>query len=135
MLSGSEQLVTYHESYAYDGEGNVVTLTDSNGNVTQTLYTTTGLLRRITDATGNVTEYLYDANLQQVQMTLGAQLAPALRRVLRFGRDEENQLVSTTDAMGGVDPQRLRRAGQYRLGHRRQRQHEPTTTTTATTGC
>src|SRR4051794_667174 len=102
VLNGNEQLVIYHTTYAYDGEGNVVTRTDNNGNVTQTLYTSNGLLKRQTDPIGNVTEYLYDANLLHVQITIGAQLAPALRRVLKLGRDEEDQLISQTDALGNV---------------------------------
>jgi hypothetical protein len=34
VLSGNEQLVAYHTTYAYDGEGNTVTQTDNNGNAT-----------------------------------------------------------------------------------------------------
>src|SRR4029453_16026307 len=93
VLNGSEALVTYHTTYAYDGEGNIVTRTDNNGNVTQILYTSNGLLKRRTDPIGNVTEYLYDANLAQVQITIGAQLAAGLRRVIKYSRDEENQVV------------------------------------------
>ena len=102
VLNASEQLVSYTSTYAYDGESNIVTQRDNNGNTTQLLYTTTNLLKRTTDPIGNVTEYLYDANLMQVQVTIGAQLAPALRRVLKFSRDEENQVVSQTDALGKV---------------------------------
>ena len=68
------QQVTYHETYAYDGEGNTITKTDRNGNSTQYLFTVNGQGRRITDAVGNVTEYLYDADLRQIQITIGAQL-------------------------------------------------------------
>src|SRR5262249_8380580 len=102
VLNGAEALVSYHSTYAYDGESNIVTQTDNNGNVTQMLYTSNGLLKRQTDPIGNVTEYLYDADLQGVQITIGAQLAPALRRVLKFGRDEEDQLIVHTDALGKV---------------------------------
>ena len=95
-------MTSYTTTYAYDGESRIVTPTDNNGNLTQGLYTANGLLKRATDAVGNVTEYLYDANLQQVQITVGAQLASALRRVLKFSYDEENQLVAQTDALGYV---------------------------------
>ena len=33
---------------------------------------------------------------------LGAQLAPALRRLLKFAYDEENQLIAEVDALGGA---------------------------------
>src|SRR5262249_4132675 len=99
VLNGSEALVSYHTTYAYDGESNLVTRTDDNGNVTQILYTPNGLLKRETDPIGNVTEYLHDANLAVVQITIGAQLASALRRVFRFSRDEEDQTISETDAL------------------------------------
>ncbi len=102
VLKADGTLTSYATTYAYDGESRIVTLTDNNGSVTQSLYTTNGLLKRVTDPVGNVTEYLYDANLQQVQITVGAQLAAALRRVLKFSYDEENQLVSQADALGFV---------------------------------
>ena len=101
----------YITSYSYDGESRIVTMTDPNGNVTHTLYTPDGLVRRETDAVGNVTEYLYDANRQQAQVTIGAQLAPGLRRVLKFSYDEENQLVAQVDAMGFVTRQAHDAAG------------------------
>src|SRR6185295_7245173 len=47
--------VTYHETYAYDGEGNTITETDRRGNSTQYLFTVNGQRRRMTDAVGNVT--------------------------------------------------------------------------------
>jgi YD repeat-containing protein len=60
------------------------------------------LLKRQTDPINNVTEMLYDANLTQVQLTIGAQLAPALRRVVKFSRDEEDQITSETDTLGNI---------------------------------
>lgn len=102
VLRADGTLTSYATTYGYDGESRIVTQTDNNGAVTQSLYLSNGLLKRVTDPVGNITEYLYDANLQQVQITIGAQLAATLRRVLKFSYDEENQLVAQTDAMGFI---------------------------------
>jgi len=92
---------SYSTHYEYDGVGHQITVTDRNGNNTAYVYDQNGLLKRQTDAIGNVTEYRYDANLNQIQIVIGAQLAADRRRVLRFSFDEEDQRISDTDAMGG----------------------------------
>ncbi len=102
VLNGSEALVSYHTTYAYDGESNIVTRTDNNGNVTQTLYTPNGLLKRQTDPIGNVTEFLYDANLPQVQITH--------RRAARAGLAPRAQVQSRR---GESNHERNRCAGQH----------------------
>ena len=104
VKNASDQLVTYHETFAYDGLSNVVVHTDNNGNVSQYLYNAVGLLKRVTDPTGNITEYLYNADLKQATVTIGAQLSVAsgLRRVLSFSYDNEDQLTSEIDALHNV---------------------------------
>jgi len=102
VLNGLEQLVRYHDRYAYDAEGNLIALTDRNGEVTRYLHTPNGLLKRVTSALGNVTEYLYDPNRNQLQILIGAQLAPALQRRLRFSFDEEDQQIEEVDALGNA---------------------------------
>ena len=97
-----EQMVSYRETMAYDGLSNVVSVTDRNGNVTQTLFTVNGQQRRVTDASGNVTEYSYDADLRQISVVVGAQLAPLLRRVLVYGYDSIDQVITEQDALGNV---------------------------------
>lgn len=99
---GSESLTSYNATLAYDGETNVVTATDNNGNTTQTLYNNLNLVRRVTDASGNVTETSYDANLNAVQVVIGAQLATAQQRVLRWAYDQKDRKVRAVDALGGV---------------------------------
>ena len=96
------QSVKYTTSYAYDGVGNRISVRDNNGNVTQYVYDPDKLLVRQTDAIGQVTQYSFDANLNRVMVVMGAQLAPAQRQVLRFGYDEEDQLITQADAQGGV---------------------------------
>ena len=96
--TGSTQYTTRYE---YDHLGNQIVVTDRNGNQTRFVYGQTELVSQVTDAVGNVTTYSYDANLNQVQIIVGAQLATEKRRVLRFNFDEENQRISETDAMGG----------------------------------
>lgn len=93
---------SYSSRYEYDGVGHQIALTDFNGNRSQFVYNENGLLKRSTDAIGNVTEYRYDANLNQVQIVVGAQLAADRRRVLRFSFDEEDQRVAEADALGNT---------------------------------
>ena len=66
---------SYSSRYEYDGIGHQIAVTDFNGNRSEYVYNGTGLLKRGTDAIGNVTEYRYDANLNQIQIVIGAQLA------------------------------------------------------------
>lgn len=93
---------TYVTRYQYDGVGNRLSVQDHNGNLSQYVYHETGLLKQTTDATGNVTQYGYDANLNQLQIVIGMQLAQEKRRVLRYSFDEEDQRVAEIDALGGV---------------------------------
>ncbi len=95
-------MASYATSYAYDGVGQRIAVTDFNGNRTDFVYSEGGLLKRTTDAAGNVTEYHYDANLNQIQVVIGAQLATERRRILRFSFDEEDQKIADTDALGGT---------------------------------
>jgi YD repeat-containing protein len=92
---------SYTSRYEYDGLGNRIAVTDFNGNRSEFVFDQTNLLKRTTDAIGNVTEYRYDANLNQIQLVIGAQLAADKRRVLRFSFDEEDQRIAETDALGG----------------------------------
>src|SRR5262249_59985743 len=85
-----------------DGVGNRISVRDNNGNLTQYVYDPDNLLVRTTDAIGQVTQYTFDANLNRVSVLMGAQLAPALRELLRFGYDQKDELTSQTDALGSV---------------------------------
>src|SRR5262249_52028295 len=96
------QSVKYTTSYAYDGVGNQITVRDNNGNLSSYVFNQDNLLRQVTDAVGQVMQFAFDANLNRVSVVMGAQLAPAHRQVLRFAYDEEDQLISQTDALGGT---------------------------------
>ena len=95
-------LRSYSTSFAYDGVGNRITVNDNNGNVTQLVYNQNGLVKQVTEPIGNVSQYRYDANYNQIQIIIGAQLAEAQRRILQFSYDEEDQLIVEIDAEGGI---------------------------------
>ncbi len=99
---GSGNSVQYTTSYAYDALGNRIQMVDNNGNVTSYVYNQNNLLKQTTDPIGNVSQYRYDANLNQIQITIGAQLAETQRRVLKYRYDEEDQLIAEVDAEGNV---------------------------------
>ncbi len=92
----------YSSFFAYDGEGNAITLTDNRGNSTQFLYYADGLLRTETTALGHITEYTYDANRNVLTILAGAQLAPDKRQNLSFSYDSEDQILTVEDAEGNI---------------------------------
>lgn len=94
--------VQYESAFAYDGEGNRISVTNNRGFTTELLYNEDGLVSRRTDPNGHITQYRYDANNNQVAITAGMQLAAAQRRVLRFAYDEEDQLIREIDAEGNA---------------------------------
>lgn len=94
--------VSYTTTYAYDGVGNRITSIDNNGNQTQTVYNSDNLLQQVTDANGHITQYAYDADLNQVSIVVGAELAPTARQILKFDYDEKDRMTSETDALGNV---------------------------------
>jgi YD repeat-containing protein len=88
----------YSSTLAYDGEGNRIRSTDNRGFVTELLYTEDGLIRQQTDPNGQITRYTYDANANRIQIVAGVQLPAAKRQTLSFSYDEEDQLISQSDA-------------------------------------
>jgi YD repeat-containing protein len=102
VASATGTPTTYTTRYQYDGVGNRIAVTDRNGNLTQYVYNENGLLKQTTDAIGNVNQYRFDANLNQIQIVIGAQLAADKRRVLRFSFDEEDQRIAEYDALNGA---------------------------------
>jgi YD repeat-containing protein len=91
---------TYRTTYEYDAVGNRTSVRDHNGNLTRYVFSANNLVKESTDALGDVRRYSFDANLNQVQVVIGAALSPAQRRVLRFAYDEEDQLTAEVDALG-----------------------------------
>lgn len=94
--------VSYTTSYAYDGVGNQITVIDNNGNRTSTVYNPDNLVRQVTDASGHITQYAYDADLNQVSVVIGAELAVTARQILKLDYDEKDRLISDTDALGNT---------------------------------
>ncbi|MET4025769.1 YD repeat-containing protein, partial [Marinobacter sp. MBR-99] len=102
VLDQAGNATNYSTTYRYDGEGNRVSTTNNRGYTTEVLYTRNNLVRQQTDPNGHVTRIDYDANNNEVQVVAGLQLSAAKRQILRFSYDEENQLVTRTDAEGNV---------------------------------
>ncbi len=94
--------VMYSATFAYDGEGNRIHTTNNRGFATEIVYTQNTLIRQQTDPNGHITRIEYDANNNQVSIIAGFQLVAAKRQILRFNYDEENQLLSQTDAEQNV---------------------------------
>ncbi len=93
-------LVHYTSTFAYDGEGNQVTVTDNRGNPTHYAYDEDGLVVREKNAEGHVIAYSYDANNNLLRVVAGTQLATDDQQVSRYVYDAEDRLVEEIDAEG-----------------------------------
>lgn len=82
-------------TYAYDANGNILTVTDSTGTITRE-YDALNRLTKHIDAQGNTILYSYDAVGNLATLTY-----PGGKRVT-YGYDVANRLVSVTDWMGRV---------------------------------
>jgi YD repeat-containing protein len=102
VTDASGNAVNYFTTYEYDGIGNRITSVDDNGNRTDTVYNSNNLVRQVTDASGHVTQYAYDADLNQVSIVIGAELAPSARQILKFDFDTKGRKSSETDALGNT---------------------------------
>ena len=80
-------------NYTYDVVGNLLTLTDANGNAIQSDYDALNRLVRQTDAAHLVTNYTYDANGNLVAQTNPRGFTTS------FSYDGANRLTATTDAL------------------------------------
>ncbi len=97
--------VRYQSSTGYDGVGNRIYTTDNRGSTTEFFYTQNHLVKRHKNADGHITETTYDANSNQIMVVAGMQLAESLRQAVRFGFDEENQVIYEFDAEGNRSSQ------------------------------
>ena len=80
-------------NYTYDLVGNLLSLTDANGNAIQSDYDALNRLVRQTDAAQLVTTYAYDANDNLVAQTNPRGFTTS------FSYDGANRLAATTDAL------------------------------------
>lgn len=55
--------------YTYDSEGNILSVTDTNGNASSYTYDLIGRLSSVTDPLGNTTTYTYDKNSNLTSIT------------------------------------------------------------------
>ena len=105
------------QAYTYDANGNVLTKTDGEGNVTTCLYDALGRLMQITDADGHSEYYSYDNNgnlLSYADKNGNATLytydamnqmlteRDALNNVTTYTYDANGNLASVTDARGNM---------------------------------
>lgn len=92
--STADTNVTTH--FAYDLVGNILTLTDANGNETAYEYDLLDQLKREEDAEGQVTEYNYDKNGNLIWLKNQRDFITA------FGYDGASRLEMLTDADGNI---------------------------------
>ena len=89
---GMQKTVT--EKYAYDNAGNLISITDSDGNITMTEYNSMGKVSCATDEKGRKTTYDYDdfGNLIKISYPDGTTES--------FTYDREGNNLTATDRMG-----------------------------------
>jgi len=95
-VSFTLESIPSHLVETYDGSGNLVLRTDSNGNTTTFSYVD-GALTSVTDASGGVTTFAYggsDSGMVTVTDPAG--------RTFTYRRDAYGNLVSVTDPTGAV---------------------------------
>ncbi|WP_298814483.1 RHS repeat-associated core domain-containing protein, partial [uncultured Chloroflexus sp.] len=80
-------------SFSYDRVGNIVSITDPNGNTSRFAYDALNRLVRIETAAGQVTTYTYDSGGNLVRFTNPRGFSTT------FAYDAANRLVSVTDAL------------------------------------
>ena len=92
------------DTYQYDAAGRLISLTGSDGGVTDFSYLN-GLLRDVTDPAGRMTRFTHDTagNLERVVLPDSSQHA--------FGYDERHLMVSETGPGGGLVQREYDRAG------------------------
>lgn len=104
-------------SYAYDASGNMVSMTDPEGNTTHFTHDWMGNVLTRQDPRGNIWEYAYDAKGRRISITdpaggithryydaknnLIREIDPAGREKT-FEYDQEDRLISSTDALGNT---------------------------------
>ena len=97
---------------AYDGAGNLTSVTDANG-ITAFTYDGAGHVRTQTDPLGNVTTFTYDANGNQRTQTTTLTTPSGVRTlVTKTDYDANGRVIQSTDAEGGVTQTKYDAAGQ-----------------------
>ena len=82
------------ESYAYDAQGNLISVTDAMGNTTKREYDRNGNLCAVTDAAGTRTLYAYDAMDRLIRVCMGG------TDLCTYERDHAGNILAETDALG-----------------------------------
>lgn len=123
-----DPLASRKTSFAYNSFGDMTSITDRLGNVTQSTYTTEGLLSTVTDALSHTTSYFYeDANKNLTRIVDHAGGTTVLSydangnvlkavdpsgKVLSMKYDGKNRLLETVDGLGNRSSQTYNARGE-----------------------
>ena len=88
------QVRTYAEYYQYDEAGNLIQITDSDGNITSTVYNSIGKIASATDQKGRQTKYDYDNLGNLIKITYADGTSES------FTYDSEGNNLSATNRYG-----------------------------------
>ncbi|KPL66749.1 hypothetical protein SZ64_00705 [Erythrobacter sp. SG61-1L] len=100
--------------FAYDADGNLETVTDSNGKITSYTYDANGNNTRVTDPTGNALARTYDGKNRLItEQSIGSdERGKAFAHYTQYAYDSEGHLRFTVDAAARVTEYRYTTAGQ-----------------------
>ncbi|MBV8658603.1 MAG: RHS repeat protein, partial [Burkholderiales bacterium] len=96
--------------YKYDSDGNLLTVTNANGGITQNTYNALNQLLQSTDPAGNVTGYIYSPVGQLLAKTVYPNASTP--ETTRFVYNSQGQLRFAVGATGDVTEYRYNAGGQ-----------------------
>lgn len=102
-LSG---MAVEQQTYSYDSEGNILSLTDQLNRTVQFGYDAWNRLIKVTDPLGKITTFTYNIMGKRTKVT------DPLAQVTTASYDELGRMNSTTDALGGVTTMAYNALGQ-----------------------
>lgn len=102
-LSG---MAVEQQTYSYDSEGNILSLTDQLNRTVQFGYDDWNRLIKVTDPLGKITTFAYNI------MGMRTKVTDPLGQVTTASYDELGRMTATTDALGGVTTMAYNALGQ-----------------------
>ena len=105
LLTRTDEL-GHTTTYTYDGNGNVLSISqpDGNGNTATTTYTYNGFneVLTVTDPLGNVTTNAYDSHGNLTSVTSPKPNSTTAASVTQFAYDSKGQLIQITDPLNNI---------------------------------